>query len=495
MIPVDIPPGVVRTGTRYQTKGRYWDANLVRFIDGMARPVGGWTRATATPLTGKVRAILGWRANNGQRYLAAGASNNLYASTNGSTFSNITPAGLATGFDDAVETLGYGGGGYGLGPYGTARTSGSTVPPTTWQLDTWGENLVACHSNDGRLFEWALNTATPAAVISNAPTSCRGLIVSEQRHLIALGAGGNPRRVQWSGKENNTVWTPAALNEAGSFDLQTTGTIQRGVRVRGQILIVTDNDAHVLNYIGQPFIFARDRVGSNCGTVSPSALVEFNGGAAWMSDKRFWLYDGATVRPLPSDVADYVFNDINYVQSGKVAAGHNGEFGEVWWFYPSRASTENDRYVVWNYRENLWTIGALARTAWLDKSAWPNPLAVGADSHVYRHEEGWLNNGATRVGSVYLETGALDVGAGERFFDVRQILPDEAQRGEVSLSFTLQSTPNGATQSRGPYLVRADGYTDARFSARQVFMRLDATVDDDFKVGVFRFDAVPAGRR
>ena len=273
MFPLQIPPGVFRNSTEYATGGRWFDTNLVRFYAGQARPVGGWNKVTATPLTGKCRALLAWRTNGDVKWLAAGTSQKLYATKLNGTVSDITPAGFTTGSDDIIEGAGYGTGAYGSGLYGVPSTTPVVQPLSTWHLDTWGENLVGCMRGDGKIYEWALDSGTPAAVVANAPTSCIGVMVTEQRHMMALGAGGNPRQIDWSDKEDNTTWLASETNEAGSFELQSTGVIQRGLRVRGQNLILTNVDAHVVEHIGMPFIYSRQRVGTDCGVVGPLAAA------------------------------------------------------------------------------------------------------------------------------------------------------------------------------------------------------------------------------
>ena len=350
LVPVEFPPGVVRNGTQYQTAGRWFDCNLVRWYDGQPQAIGGWGKVSASAFAHKCRSLLSWRSNGGGKWLALGFSDKLRVSKGDATYYDITPVGFTAGSDDPTEASGYGSSTYGASTYGTARPPGTFLPLSTWSLDTWGEDLVACMRGDGKLYEWSLSTGTPAAVITNAPTGCTGLVVSDQRHLFALAPGGNMRKVQWCDKENNTSWAPSSTNEAGSYELQTTGVIQCGLRVRGEVLVLTSTDAHVLRYIGQPFIYSKDRAGTDCGIVGPLACAAIESRAVWMGDKSFWVYEGSGVRPLPCDVSDYVFSDFNRTMREKVICGHNAQFGEVWWWYCSASATEPDRYVAWNYR-------------------------------------------------------------------------------------------------------------------------------------------------
>ena len=234
LLPLDIPPGVYRNGTEFDQSGRWRDANLVRWRDGSLRPVGGWRTRVATAYDQPPRGMLAWEDLSGDRRIAAGTFNKLFSTSASNVTTDITPAGFTTGLVRSAAFTGYGGGFFGSGAFGTERSdTGNFSEATTWALDNFGENLVACSSKDGKLYEWALDTGTPAAAISNAPTGNLSLLVTAERFLFALGAGGNPRKVQWCDREANTVWTAAATNEAGDIELQTPGQIMCGVQVRG----------------------------------------------------------------------------------------------------------------------------------------------------------------------------------------------------------------------------------------------------------------------
>jgi hypothetical protein len=407
------------------------------------------------------------------------------------TIADITPSGFVAGDADSNVKTGYGYAGYGLQPYGVERINLSTATPaTTWSLDSWGEYLVACSNADGDLYEWQLDFATPtiAAPIANSPINCKALLVTSERFLFALGAGGNPRKVQWCDQENNTVWTPTTLNQAGDFELVTSGALMAGKRVRGIHLLWTDQDCHSAQYIGQPFIYGFEKIGSGCGLIAPQAVaIVADTSAFWMSTNGFWMYDGV-VKPLQSDVSDYVFRNINQSQSSKVHAVHNPQYGEVWWFYPSAASNEIDSYVLYNYREGHWSIGLLDRTCGTGSSAFSKPLMVGVDGYLYEHEIGLVN-----VGNIYAESGPVQIAAGDNIMSVREVIPDELNQGDVALTFSTRFYPNGASEAHGPYSTANP--TSVRFSGRQIKMKLQQSLSADWRVGTMRLDAVSGGRR
>ena len=242
LIPLQLPPGILRNGTEYEQSNRWRDASLIRWHNNSMRPVGGFITRVSSAFDAAPRGLHAWRDNSDGTQIAAGTYEKLYYVNASGTVTDITPAGFASGNEDAAVNTAYGGAVYDTGYYGVTRpNTGVFQEATTWSLDNWGEYLVGCTSDDGKLYEWQLNAAVVAAQISNAPINNLGLIVTEERFLFALGAGGNPRKVQWCDKENNTLWTPAATNQAGDIELADSGQIMQGLRTRGQVLIITDS--------------------------------------------------------------------------------------------------------------------------------------------------------------------------------------------------------------------------------------------------------------
>lgn len=489
LIPLQLPPGVYRNGTDMQSANRWRDASLVRWVDGTMQPVGGWlTRSTMTDKP--LRGATAWRDLSGDRWYAAGSYAGLFVGSASNAITDITPVDLVVGNADAAVNTGYGGGFYGTAAYGIARPdTGTPLPPTTWSLDNFGQNLVACSDKDGRLLEWTLNTANNAAPITNAPTNCDALVVTEERFLFALGAGGNYRKVQWCDREANTVWTPSATNEAGDIELQTSGQIMLGIRTRGQTLILTDQDAHSATYQGPPFVYGFERVGASCGAISRLCAAAVDAGVFWMGQRGFFMYAGGAVQPVPSEVADYVFGDINTTQQAKVAAVSNAKFSEIWWFYPSSGSIENDRYVVFNYKENHWSIGALARTSGVDAGVFSTPIWMTTDGKAVNHEIGNQTAGA----AVYAESGPVQIGTGDTTMSVVELIPDERTQGQATVTFKTRFYPNDTERSYGPYSMANP--TNTRFTGRQIAMRVTGADNTDWRWGVPRIDARPGSAR
>lgn len=489
LIPLAIPPGQYRNGTDLQAAGRWRDANLVRWVEGTMRPIGGW-RLRQTVGTAPIRAALGWRDLSGDRRFATGSFNALFSTLASGASTDITPVDLAIGDVSAVANTGYGGGVYGAGTYGTPRADNGTIgEATTWSLDNWGEFLLACSTADGRILEWQLNPALNAVPIPAAPINCSGLVVTEERFVFALGAGGNPRRVAWSDREDNTVWAPLVTNEAGDIELQTSGQIMLGIRTRGQTLILTDQDAHSATYQGSPFIYNFQRVGSACGVASRKAAASVDEGVFWMGQRGFHVYSGGSVMDLPCEVSDYVFSDMNQSQRTKVFAMAVQAFNEVWWFYPSGASLENDRYVVFNYSERHWSTGNLSRTAGFDGGVFQSPMMFCDTGCVFDHEVGLSHDGAVP----FAETGPISLGNGDQVMSATMLIPDEKTQGDVSASFKTRFHPNDVERVYGPYAMASP--TDVRFTGRQVRMRVEAARLADWRVGVMRLQAKAGGLR
>jgi len=463
----------------------------VRWYENTLRPVNGWRSKSASTVTGACRAIITWRDNSADSYIGLGTHSKLFAMDILGVLKDITPTGFTTGFIDATSSTGYGKNLYGSFAYGVPRPdTGSADIATTWSLDTWGEYLVACSNYDGKIYEWQLGFATPtlAAVITNAPVSNTAILVTAERFLFALGAGGNPRKVQWCDQENNTLWTPAGDNQAGDYELTTPGSLLAGKRVKGINLLFTDVDVHTAQYVGAPFIYGFEKAGSGCGLISAQSVAAIDTAAIWMSKSGFFIYDGY-VKPLPCDVSDFVFSNINFDQRTKIVAVHNSKFGEIWWFYPSNAGLENDSYVTFNYRENHWNVGSLVRLCGTDAGVFTLPLMVDDSGEVYEHEVGFNYDGAT----LFAESGPIQIGNGDNVMKVREVVPDEQTLGEAVISFKTRLYPTSAESTFGPFT--AANPTSVRFSGRQINMVVTGAALADWRIGVIRLDAVASGKR
>lgn len=484
MMEIDLPPGIVKNGTDLQAEGRWRDGNLIRFRNGILQPVGGWVDRGVT-LASVPRGSMAWTANTGERWAAFGSFDALRVMDIGGTVTDISPADLADGSLSALNPVGYGIGPFGVGKYGTPREESSVVSPaTTWCMDSWGENLIAVSSYDQRILEWPLTGL--AAPVTNAPT-CRAAVVSDERILFALGADGEPRKIQWSDRENNTVWTPATTNESGDYTIQTQGQIVTGIRTNGQVLILGDLDAHTATYIGPPYVYRIDRVGSSCGLLAPNAVAAIKRGVVWLGRNSLYLYSGGAVEEVPCEVFDYVFGDLNTFQISKAYAVANELNSEVWFFFPSADSIECNRYVIWNYADNVWSIGEIDRVTGFDAGVFRVPMMVDASGVVYDHETGF-NYGDLMP---WAESGPMR--AGDQVMTATMLIPDERTQGDVQATFKTRLYPNGYEGVHGPYTMGEP--TNVRFTGRQIRMRVDGVRNTGWRVGKQRLDVKPRGMR
>jgi len=488
-LPIKIQPGFYRNGTDLEAAGRWRDGSLVRWEDGSLRPIGGWRQRVDSNFTEPPRGAIAWIDNGGDQRLAFGSANKLWAVNRAGTIADITPSSVAVGNVHAEVETGYGYNLYGVSTYGTQRPdTGNFSEATTWSLDNFGQILVGCASTDGKLVSWDLNSSNDATTIANAPTNCKAAVVTEERFLFALAAGGNLRRVEWCDREDLTSWTASATNEAGGIELQTTGQIQLGIRTRGQTLILTTNDAHAAQYTGPPYVYNISRVGSGCGVISRKAATGVDLGVFWMGDESFFRYNGSNVEPVQCEVADYVFDDLNRNQKSKIWSVCNNQNKEIWWFYPSGSSNEIDRYVAFDYAENHWLIGSLSRTSGVESGVFDMPIWTDT-TDIYDHEVTLNHDGAT----AFAESAPFSLAQGDQIMRVTQIVPDELTAGDVTVTLKTRLYPNAAETSHGPFTMANP--TSVRLQGRQVRMRVDATRLANWRVGTMRLNVSPGSRR
>ena len=425
------------------------------------------------------------------------------------------------------QTFGYGWGTntWNTSAWGTARsTSNVTLDAGIWSFDNAGEDLFAWLKNGG-LYKWDVTSGftSPLAAVSGAPTSSvTGLISTPDRHAICFGTEvtiGNASTqdkmfIRWSDQENFTTWTPTTTNTAGSQRLGEGSRIISASSTRGEILVWTDTALHSMQFIGPPFTFGFKLLGTDCGLVALNAAVVVNDKAYWMTDGRFMTYAGA-ISEIPCSVKQYVFDDINRTQYAQVYAGENNQFNEVIWYYCSQNSGFIDRYVIYNYIENVWSIGNLNRTAWVDNAVFQNPMALeylpnstastqttvnGATagrSFLYDHEKGSSDDGAILEST--LTSGDADVGDGDVFTFIRGVIPDfKNLAGTVKLNIQSRDFPADSQRTTGDLSVTTSTrFVNTRARGRQVSLKItnDSSASDNWRFGTLRLDTRADGRR
>lgn len=372
------------------------------------------------------------------------------------------------------------------GAYNGTFTILATPTPTTFTYTQGGTPNIATTATVG--------TATLTNVLLNAV----GVLTTPERHVIAIGADNNSRRIAWSSREDYTDWNYASTtNTAGYIDVEATSPLRTIVPVREGSLVFSDTEVFLVRYASLPYIYVVERLGET-KLISPMATATFEGKCVWFSETGFRLYEGGTIVNVPCSVMDWIVNDYN-TNAAKLRnfGAWNGAFSEVWFFHPSENAEECDRYVIWNYAENWWSFGYLERTAMSAAAERVRPLMAGSDNNIYDHEYGWLAAGLTRVGDVWAETAQLGLGPpSDRGIEITQLMPANAE-GTASMRFRFygKQTPEGTERIYGPYSVRADGYVDTRVSSRDVRMRIEANQDIFWSLGTIRMDIAEGPRR
>jgi hypothetical protein len=427
-------------------------------------------------------------------------------------------------------------------------TSGDIVTaPGLWSLDNFGNKLIATISG-GETFEWDSDptgaTGTRATILANAPTSSSfSLVSTPDRHLIFFGTettiGTSSTRdemfIRFSDQESineTTSYAPSATNTAGTQRLADGSKIVGAIRGRDAIYVWTDTALFIMRFVGAPFTFSFQQVGTNCGLIGQNAAVEVDGSAYWMSENGFFRYTGK-LESLACLVEDHVYDDINTIPKQHINAGLNNLFGEVMWFYPNSGSGTVNRMVCYNYLDStperpVWTTGTLARTAWQDSAVFGKPHATEYNSgdttattnkdHVigctdgtstyFEHEKGLdeIKEGATNSIVANIQSGDFDIGNqglqgdGEFMMKIRRVLPDFlSQTGDSVVTLNLKDFPNdtAASSSLGPFTVNSSTQKiDTRARARSISLKVSNSSTSQFwKLGTFRLDIQPDGRR
>jgi hypothetical protein len=429
------------------------------------------------------------------------------------------------GVGTAVSQYGYGWGTYQWGKeaWGTARSSSNvTIEGRNWSFDNFGEDLLAT-VNNGKTFRWdtSAGPGTPAAVVSSAPTVSRFNLVSmPDRHTFLFGTettiGSGTTQdslfLRFSSQESFSDWTPSSSNTAGSFRIQDGSKIVTAVRSRNAVLVWTDTSLNALQFVGAPFTFNLTQIGANCGAVSLHSAVDVNGTAFWMSQNSFYKFDGA-ISKMPCSVQDYVFEDFSITNQPETYAAVNSEFNEVTWFYTSNDATQIDRFVTYNYLEDCWATGSLARTTWQDYGVYQkpyatdysstaigtNPAALGVtagSSSLYQQETGTDNVNAGI--SAFIESGDFDIADGQPFLHIGKGIPNfKNLTGSVDMKLTFKSYPSSSNSTSATRTVTSttDKF-DLRGRGRQANIRIESdAAGDNWRYGTLRLDVQPDGGR
>ena len=443
--------------------------------------------------------------------------------TDAATHADNTLVRLAVGNADSANDF------VGWGNAASVTVSGAQI--RLWAHDNFGEDLII-NPRDGGLFYWdktngfsnrAVELSTRAGTKTSVPTIAKQILVSDQdRHLIAFGCDGlgasasatqgdgiqDPLLIRFSSQENPLDFFPTTTNTAGDLRLGGGSEFVQAVETKEQILIYTNKTLHSMRFIGPPFTFGIKELSKNITIMSSYSAIAIDDSVYWMGVDTFYVYNGAT-QQLPCSVKDKVFLDLNIEERDKVHVGANTEFGEVIWFYPSASSTEIDKYIIYNYIENVWYFGTLARQAWLDRGIRALPLATGGQN-LFNHETGFDDDGSAMT--AFVESAPLSLSGVDRFSSVSSIIPDVNFAGSTAVNPTVDFTIKARTHSGSGFTQTDDSNTaqrsattpvevytnklDVRVRGRTFALRVESTsLGTKFKLGSPQINVVQDGRR
>jgi hypothetical protein len=499
--------------------GGYISGDFVTFSGASA--VGGLT------LNGEYQLTIDTTATN--TYFITASSNASSSATGGGT---VTAAyQINTGAASVTPLTGWGAGPWSAGAWGVGVPS--DVQIRLWSQANFGEDLIFA-PRGGAIYFWdatagltsrGVTLASIAPVGANVPSVQDLILVSDiSRFVFCFGcndlasATKNPMLIRWSDQENATQWTPAATNQAGSLQLSRGAEIIAAKQARQEVLVWSDSALYALQYVGAPVVWGAQLVGENISIASQNAVAYANGVAFWMGIDKFYMYDGRA-QPLPCNLRKFVFNDFNTAQYRQVFSGTVEAYHEVWWFYCSAESDTADRYVVYNYLDNIWYYGTMDRTAWLDSGLRDYPLAATYSNNLVNQEEGVDDNelGASTPIHAYASTAEFDLDDGHQFNFIWRVLPDITFDGSTiespSAVMTLLPMQNSGSGYNSPASVGGSNngtitrsavlpiekFTEqinTRVRGRQMTMKIESTeAGVTWQLGSPRLDMRPDGRR
>ena len=448
-----------------------------------------------------------------------------HSGTTAATHADNTLVRLAVGnADSANDFVGWG------------NAASVTVPGAQirlWSHDNFGEDIII-NPRDGGIFYWdktnglgtravELSATSTYSGETSVPTIAKQVLVSDQdRHVIVFGCDGlganssatqgngvqDPLLIRFSSQENPVDFFPTATNTAGDLRLGGGSTFIQAVETKQQILVFTNKTLHAMKFIGPPFTFGLQELSKNITIMSPFSAIAVEDAVFWMGVDTFYVYSGGQTIQLPCTVKDKVFLDFNFEERDKVHVGLNSEFSEILWFYPSSSGTTVDKYVAYNYLEKVWYYGTLARQAWLDRGIRNLPQATG-NQYLYNHEVGFDDDGSAMTS--FIESSAIDIGDGDKFVSLKQVIPDITFNGSTSVnpdvSFTMksrnnpganfnQTTENTTQRSATTPVEQFTQKLDYRLRGRSFALRIDSTsLGTKYKLGTPRVDVREDGRR
>lgn len=408
------------------------------------------------------------------------------------------------GIGPVAANAGYGVGGYGTGGYGSGvvAPSGTGTPITAvdWTLDNWGEILIACPLN-GPIYKWSPSDNTPVAtIITDAPVANAGAIVAmPQRQIIAWGSTFNGVQdallVRWCDVDNYEVWAPQVTNQAGSFRVPKGSKVVQCIQGPQQTLVWTDLGVWAMQYVGPPYVYQINEIGTGCGLIGRKAAASMGGVVYWMGQSQFFRLSGNGVEPIRCPVWDVIFQDLDTDNLDKIRVAPNSRFGEITWYYPTNSNGgEVSHYVKYNIILDQWDFGTLGRTAWINESVLGPPIGAGTNNIIYQHETSTDADGLAM--NSYFQTGYFAMTDADVKIFVDQIWPDMkwgyyggAQNAQVLITFYVADYPGQTPLTYGPFtMTQASTFITPRFRGRLVSIKVESNdIGSWWRIGNIRY--------
>ncbi len=436
---------------------------------------------------------------------------------------------LNTGLDTTVVGTGFGAGTFSRGTWGsgTSLAAAGTSKLRLWNHDNFGEDLLMNIRDEG-IYYWDKSTGTNTRAVAlsslsgsnKAPTIAKKVIVSNtDRHVIAFGCDGensigtqDPLLIRFSDQESLTEWETSQSTTAGELRIGSGSEIVTAIETKQEILIFTDISLHTMQYLGPPFTFGINTLSEYITIASPLAATAVEDRVFWMGANEFYVYSG-DINRIPCTVRDYVFTDINELQTEKIFCASNTAFSEIWWFYPSSTSSDCDRYVVYNYEQQIWYYGTLNRTYWIDRGVEDYPLVASTDHTLYQHEYGFDDGSTIPYTGItsYIESSQLDLGDGNNFVFIKKMIPDISFRNSTAgtptanLTLKVRNTPgenysnsssNNVEKTSSTPIEQFTDQINLRLRGRSFALKVESTgTEVAWRLGSPRIDLRQDGRR
>ena len=406
---------------------------------------------------------------------------------------------------------GYGVGGYGRGGYGTGippiAITGTPINATDWTLDNWGQILIANPKGDP-IFQWDPTSGNPTAqIIVNAPSTNQGAFVAmPQRQIVAWGSTftgiSDPLLIRWCDVENYDQWIPALTNQAGSYRIPKGSRVIQCIQAAQQGLVWTDLGVWAMQYVGQPYIYQFNELGTGCGLIGEKSATSMGGIVYWMGQSQFYRMSGSGPEPIRCPIWDVIFQDLDTDRYDKIRIAANSRFGEISWYYPTKSNGgEVSHYVKYNVILDQWDFGSLARTAWINESVLGPPIGADISTYIYQHETSTDSDGTAMTSS--FQTGYFVLNEADMKMFVDQVWPDMkwgyyggTQGANVRLTFYVTDFPGQTPTQYGPYtLTEATTYITPRFRGRLVSIKIESNdIGSFWRLGCIRYRVQHDGR-